>query len=56
MVVKDDVQVYDSLFAFMAKLHDDKYDKVTLLVIKENLKTFFFWGTKVSYYSAYIYY
>lgn len=38
MVVKDDAQIYDSLFSMMPMSDDDEHQKVTILDIKENIK------------------
>lgn len=38
MAIEDDVQIYDSLFALMAKSDNKENDKVTLLDIRENLR------------------
>lgn len=40
MVVKNDVQIYDSLFVLMAKSDDDENEKATILDIKNNLKDY----------------
>lgn len=40
IVVKDDVQIYDSLFALLAKSDEDEDEKVTLLDIKGNIKDY----------------
>lgn len=39
IVIKDDAQVYDLLFAMMANSDEDEDDKVTLLDIKKVSKT-----------------
>lgn len=40
IMVEDDVKVYDSFFALMANIDNDKDEKVTLLNIKENHKNY----------------
>lgn len=38
--MEDDVQIYDSVFALVAKSDDDEDAKVTILDIKENLEDY----------------
>ena len=40
LVMKDDDEVFDSMFAFMAKSDDESDEEVTLLDLKENLNLY----------------